>query len=103
MAYTEPVQFEWDPDKAEQNEVKHGLSFAEARELFLGSADYLEIYDREHSIEEDRYFAIGPVRRGLICVVYAERIEDRIRLISARFATRRERMLFSEFMEGRQP
>jgi len=97
------VQFEWDPDKAELNEEKHGLSFADARELFSGTADYLEIYDREHSFDEDRYLAIGPIRRGLICVVYAERVEDRIRLISARFATRREQRLFAEFMEGRLP
>ena len=51
----------------------------------------------------DARVAIGPIRRGLICVAYVERVEDRIRLISARFATRRERRLFAEFMEGRLP
>jgi uncharacterized DUF497 family protein len=95
------VEFEWDPDKAALNELKHGLSFEEAHELFLGTADYLEIYDRQHSVDEDRYIAIGPVDRGLICVVYVERVEDRIRLISARFATRRERALYAEYLGGR--
>ena len=97
------MEFEWDPDKACLNEQRHGLSFEEARELFRGTADYLEIYDYEHSLAEDRYFAIGPIRRGLICVVYVDRAEDRTRLISARCATRRERRLFAEFMEGRLP
>ncbi len=95
------VDLEWDSGKAKLNEQKHGLSFEEARELFRGAADYLEIYDFEHSLDEDRYVAIGPIRRGLICVVYVERVDDSIRLISARFATRRERRLFAEFMEGR--
>ncbi|MEN8150946.1 MAG: BrnT family toxin [Planctomycetota bacterium] len=103
MAYTLVVELEWDPGKARLNEQKHGLSFEEARELFLGTADYLEIYDRTHSLDEDRFIAIGPVQRGLICVVYVERVEDRIRLISARFATRQEHRLFMEYMEGRLP
>ena len=97
------MEFEWDPGKAALNEQKHGLSFDEARTLFLGTADYLEIYDRQHSLDEDRYIAIGPIDRGLICVVYVERFEDRIRLISARFATPRERGLFAEYLEGRMP
>jgi uncharacterized DUF497 family protein len=101
MAYSEDMEFEWDPVKADQNQQKHGLSFEEAQELFLGSAGFLEIYDYEHSLVEDRFIAIGPIRRGLICVAYVERIEDRIRLISARFATRRERGLFAEFMKDR--
>ncbi len=95
--------FEWDPGKADLNERKHGLSFEEARDLFRGTADYLEIYDHEHSLDEDRYIAIGPIRRGLVCVVYVERVEDQIRLISARFATGRERGLFAEYMEGGLP
>ena len=103
MTYTLVVDFEWDPGKAGLNEKKHGLSFEEARSLFLGTADYLEIYDRQHSLDEDRYIAIGPIDRGLICVVYVERLEDRIRLISARFATPRERRLFAEYLEGQLP
>ena len=74
-----------------------------AKEYVAKIADYLEVYDFEHSLDEDRYIAIGPIKRGLICVVHVERAEDRIRLISARFATSRERGLFAEFMEGRSP
>ena len=45
MAYTEKVRFEWDPDKNQANQEKHGLSFDQATELFSGGGDYLEIYD----------------------------------------------------------
>ena len=103
MAYNPLVEFEWDPGKAEWNQRKHGLAFEEARELFLGPADYLEVYDRDHSLDEDRYLAIGPIRRGVICVVYVDRTDERIRLISARFATRSERRLFAQYMKDRLP
>lgn len=87
--------FEWDPAKAEANLRKHGLSFAEAAELLAGDADYLEIHDDPHD-DEDRFIAIGPIRRGVIVVVFTEREDDVIRIISAREATRREAQLFRE-------
>ena len=64
------MRFEWDPAKDKDNQAKHGLSFEEAAELFKASADYLEIYDEEHSDEEDRFIAMGPIRRGVIVVAY---------------------------------
>jgi uncharacterized protein len=44
----------WDPDKDEINRKKHGVSFEEASELFDGR-DYFEVFDVEHSIDEDRF------------------------------------------------
>ena len=55
--------FEWDDEKDLTNQRKHGLSFAEARRLFESGANYLEIFDAEHSESEDRFIAIGPVAR----------------------------------------
>ena len=43
-----------------------------------------------HSDEEDRFIAIGPIERGLVLVVYTERDTETVRLISARWATKRE-------------
>lgn len=60
------MRFEWDPGKDKRNRAKHGLSFDEASTLFKAGVDYLEIYDEQHSDEEDRFIAIGRVRRGLI-------------------------------------
>ena len=91
------MRFEWDVGKGEINQRQHGLSFEEAKGLFTSGLDYLEIYDVEHSDEEDRFIAVGLVRRGLIVVVYTEPQEDVIRIISARFATPQESRLFRKY------
>jgi uncharacterized DUF497 family protein len=78
------VPFEWDPDKAEVNRDEHGFSFDEVTELFTSGTDFLEIYDEGHSDEEDRFIAIGSIRAGLVVVVYTERPDDVIRILSAR-------------------
>ena len=90
------MRFEWDPRKDEQNRRKHGLSFEQASKLFTGGADFLELFDPDHSDDEDRFIAIGPVDTDVIVVIYTERDEDRIRIISARIATRKEIALFRQ-------
>jgi uncharacterized DUF497 family protein len=90
---------EWDEAKNLANRRKHGISFAEAVELFTPSSDYLEIFDEAHSEDEDRFVAIGPVRRGLIVVVWTAPEDDTIRIISARWANQRERALYRYYME----
>ncbi|MDQ3283658.1 MAG: BrnT family toxin [Acidobacteriota bacterium] len=82
------------------NQRKHGISFEEACELFSSGADYLEIFDEEHSMSEDRFIAIGPIRRGLVLIVWTERDEDTIRIISARSAKDPELELYSQTFEG---
>ena len=85
------LHFEWDEKKAEINLEKHGISFETAAKVFLDE-DRLEIYDEVHSTEEDRYITIG--RAGeILFVVYTERT-PKIRLISARRATPKERRLY---------
>ena len=63
------MRFEWDEEKSARNKEVHGVSFDEAKELFLADVDVLEIYDVEHSETEDRFKSIGPIRRGLVLVV----------------------------------
>lgn len=94
MAYTVMVRVTWDRAKSLANQKKHGLSFEEASELFRSGVDYLELFDEDHSEEEDRFIAIGPVQRGLVLVVWTERDGDVVRIISARWATRTEQKLF---------
>lgn len=94
-----PLQFEWDARKAKANEAKHGVSFEEAITVF---ADPLaRIFgDPEHSETERREIIIGHSdRRNLILVSFAEG-EDRIRLISARKATRTERKDYEENVDS---
>lgn len=92
------MNFEWDPEKDRINRKQHGVSFDEAKELFTGDDDYLEIYDAEHSYDEDRFIGIGPIQPGLVLVVYTERSEETIRIISARWATESETRLFRQYM-----
>jgi len=89
------VQFEWDPEKAAENERKHGVSFDEAATAF-GDPLSLTIPDPDHSEQEDRFILLGEsFRARLIVVVHTDR-GDRIRLISARLATRNERRSYEE-------
>jgi len=93
------VGFEWDDAKELTNRQKHGLSFAEAKELFESGADYLEIFDADHSEDEDRFIAVGPIERGIVVVVYTEPGEDLIRIIGARPASRREQDLYRAYVD----
>ena len=83
--------FEWDEEKAEMNLKKHGIPFETAAKVFLDE-NRIEIYDEDHSLDEDRYITIG-LADEVLFVVYTER-KPKIRLISARLATARERSVY---------
>ena len=100
MNYDWVVRVVWDEAKNRTNRKKHGVSFEEASSLFHRGDDYLEIFDDAHSDEEDRFIAIGPIKKGLVLVVYTEPDEDTIRLISARWATKREADLYRSHIQG---
>ena len=85
------MKFEWDQGKNLINQKKHKISFETAAYVFQDE-NYIEMYDFEHSTEEDRYIAIGCVGEVLF-VVFTERKEN-IRLISARLAPESERRLY---------
>jgi uncharacterized DUF497 family protein len=87
--------FEWDPDKAATNKRKHGVSFDEAASAFFDPLS-LTIPDPTHSTDEDRFVILGESsRRRLLVVVHVTRGEN-IRIISARVATKRERINYEE-------
>jgi uncharacterized DUF497 family protein len=91
MAFT----FEWDPKKAAANEKKHGVTFDEAATVF-GDPLGLIVDDPRHSVGEVRAVLLGySHERRLLAVMFTER-GDRIRLISARKAIRRERQTYEE-------
>jgi len=68
----------------------------------LGGVDYLEIYDEAHSEQEDRFIAVGPIKRGVIVVAYTEREDDVLRILSARMATKSEWRRFEAYEKERQ-
>ena len=79
---------EWDDRKAEINWKKHKVRFEDAALVFLDDNRY-DDYDKIHSDDEDRTKVIGKVGKILV-VIYTERT-DKLRLISARQANKRER------------
>ena len=85
MPTIEPI-FEWDENKARSNLQKHGVSFDEAKTVFLDPLS-MTIADPTDTIAEERLVDIGASVRGrILVVVYTERGSN-IRLISCRKAT----------------
>ena len=87
--------FEWDPEKAREKEQNHGVTFAQATEVFDDDHSS-SVPDPDHSVDEERYLIFGTSKQGTHLVVsYTER-GDRIRLISARPMTPRERRAYEQ-------
>ena len=87
--------FEWDPEKAAANELKHGVTFVEGATVFEDPL-FLVFEDPDHSFGESRYIIMGRSAQGrLLLVSYTER-GNRNRVISARAATKREKRIYEE-------
>lgn len=87
--------FQSDRKKARQNLKRHKVSFEEASTVF-GDTFSRTIGDPLHSEDEDRYVIIGQSVQGRLLVVVHTVRGDNIRIISARVATRTERMKYEE-------
>ena len=90
------VRFEWDRDKATANIHRHGVSFDEAATVF---DDPLAVIfnDEDHSTEEIREIIIGhSVTSRLLLVCFTERVQDIIRIYSARVTTKMERKAYEK-------
>lgn len=87
------LQFEWDDRKAAENERNHGIRFREATDVFFDPR-VVTIFDEEHSGHEDRFKAIGISQAlRILSVIHSDR-GNVIRIISARRATREERLTY---------
>ena len=82
------IEFEWDDEKARSNLRKHGVSFEDARHVFADVFS-IEWLDSRTNYGEDRTIIVGMAQGRHLTVVYTER-DDRIRIVSARKATKRE-------------
>ena len=85
------LTFAWDPKKAHSNEIKHGVSFEEARTVFFDEAA-LVIPDPDHSQVEERFVIMGKsLQNRVLVVVHCLRENNSIiRIISARRAGTKE-------------
>ena len=87
--------FEWDSEKARENEQKHQVTFTEATEVFDDDHSSA-VSDPDHSLQEQRHLIFGISSQGKHLVVsYTERAE-RVRLISARLMTSHERRAYEQ-------
>ena len=89
------VVFEWDPAKAVANLAKHGVTFEEALSVFMDPGARIH-GDPDHSEAEAREIIVGhSIHQRLLLVSFVERGE-KVRLISARVATKTERRDYEE-------
>jgi uncharacterized protein len=88
-------QLGWDTNKAAKNLRKHRVSFEEAATVF-DDPMFITVVDDEHSVDEERYITIGvSSQRRLLIVAHTDR-DGRIRIISAREATKKEEQFYAE-------
>lgn len=92
-------RFEWESEKNEINQKKHGLAFEQICSVF-DDPFFFERYDKEHSTEnEDRFFGLGCVQ-GVVIVATAYTERKRIRIISARLASPKEEEIYNEYSKN---
>lgn len=87
-------RFEWDPDKARGNVIKHNVSFERAATVFHDPLS-LSLFDIDHSESEDRWITLGLDHFGIllvICHTFSTKgvVTCQIRIFSARKATHKE-------------
>ncbi len=90
------MQFEWNEAKNLENIRKHEIDFADVPEMFEGPM-LIEL-DGRFDYGEDRWFGIGFLGNGVAVVVWTERQNDVIRIISARRANRYERQRLEQYL-----
>ena len=87
--------FEWDDKKNTTNLSKHGVSFEEAHTVFFDE-NAIEFDDPDHSIQEERFILLGlsqSLKVLVVCHCYRT-VESKIRIISARKATKKEQGVY---------
>ena len=94
------MEFDWDPAKSEANLNKHGISFDEARDIFDGPI--LTRVDDRQDYGENRHISLGALSPAAVLVVVHTERGDKIRLISARNANRRERKVYHDHLAQAQ-
>jgi uncharacterized DUF497 family protein len=85
------MSYEWDEQKRQINIKKHGIDFLDVAEVFY--SDTVTIPDERFDYGENRFIVIGILKNMVVVVVYAERGEN-IRIISARKATKNEKIYY---------
>lgn len=92
------MNFEWDEQKNQSNVQKHGLSFADAWEMF--QAPMLVELDDRKEYGEERWIGIGRMRDRTVVAIYSEPDDTTIRVISLRKALTHERQAYEKYIRN---
>jgi uncharacterized protein len=93
------MRVEWDERKNQANIQKHGLDFSDAGEIF--SMPMLVALDDREDYGEDRWIGIGLLKTCVVVIVYVERDQDTLRIISLRKALSHERAEYERILQDR--
>jgi uncharacterized DUF497 family protein len=88
-------QLGWDTRKAAKNFRKHRVAFEEAETVF-DDPMFITVVDDEHSLDEERYITIGQSSQHRLLIVAHTDRDGRVRIISAREATKKEERFYAE-------
>jgi uncharacterized DUF497 family protein len=99
MEHERPMRFEWDEDKNEGNIRRHGIDFADLPALF--DSPLLTDLDERMEYGEERWVTIGMLSNLAVVVVWTERAQETIRIISARKANTYERKRYEAYLANR--
>ena len=91
----EPIGFEWDEGNIDKNLKKHGVTVEEAEDVFYSKPSVL-LEDEKHSGLERRYLVLGKSENGKFLSVTFTLRKGKVRIISSRPMSRKERRLYAE-------
>ena len=101
-ALPEILEFEWDEGNEQKNWIKHEVKAEEAEEPFF-TEERLIAEDKPHSTrQETRFILIGTSRKGRILFIVFTLRKEKIRIISARDADKKEVLLYEKSLESTQ-
>ena len=92
------TEFDWDLGNSDKNFLKHKVTNSETEEVFFNSN--LILPDPKHSIIEERYYLLGQTNNFKILFVAFSIRGSKIRVISSRIASRKERQVYSNFINN---
>ena len=90
------MRFEWDETKNQQNQQKHHISFEEATEIFQGVT--FTFVSNKIDYSEIREVSIGTIQNVVVVAVIHTDRQGKIRIISARKATPKERRKYYDHL-----
>lgn len=91
----EPYEFDWDQGNVVKNLLKHNIECRQTEEVFFDEYSLIGD-DVKHSYQENRYLIIGQDHQGIILYVVFTQRKNKIRIISARIANKKERRFYEQ-------